>query len=104
MTADKFRSLAMKMPGAIESAHMGHPDFRLNGRIFATLGYPDENHGMVRLSAAQQSAFVKKAPEIFSTCSGSWGRQGATAVYLPPARVGLVRAALDEAKRNAMKK
>jgi hypothetical protein len=82
---------------------MGHPDFRLEGRIFATLGYPDDKYGMINLTPAQQSELVKKAPEAFSPCSGVWGRRGATAVHLASARVDLVRAALDEARRNAVK-
>ena len=104
MNADKFRSLAMSIPGAAESAHMGHPDFRLEGRVFATLGYPDENHGMIKPSPAQQCQFVKAAPDVFSPCRGAWGRCGATAVYLPAAKVGVVRAALDKARNNVSKK
>ena len=104
MTVEKFRSLALSIPGASESAHMGHPDFRLEGRIFATLGYPDERHGMVKLPPQQQQKFMKLAPEVFSPCAGAWGRGGATAVRLASARVALIRAALDEARLNAMGK
>ena len=104
MTADKFRSLALSVPGASESAHMRHPDFRLEGRVFATLGYPDEQHGMVKLTSRQQKNFVKTAPEVFRPCAGAWGRRGATAVRLASARVGLIRAALEEARRNALRK
>jgi hypothetical protein len=97
MTASQFRKLALSIPGATESAHMAHPDFRLNGKIFATLGYPDENYGMVRLSPEQQTKFVKKAPDIFSPCAGAWGKRGATSVNLASAKIPLVRAALDAA-------
>ena len=83
---------------------MGHPDFRLEGRIFATLGYPDERHGMVRLAPPQQQKFLKMAPEVFSPCAGAWGRRGATVVRLASARVGLIRAALNEARLNAIAK
>ena len=100
MTADNFRRLALEVPGAIESAHMGHPDFRIEGRIFATLGYPDESHGMVKLTPEQQRAFLEQAPGIFAPCNGDWGRQGATSVYLPSARAALVRTALESARRN----
>ena len=100
MTADKFRSLALEAAVAIESAHMGHPDFRIEGKIFATLGYPDESHGMVKLTPEQQRAFLEKAPGVFAPCNGAWGRQGATSVHLPSARVALVRAALESARRN----
>jgi len=104
MTIEKFRSLALSIPGASESAHMGHPDFRLEGRIFATLGYPDERHGMVKLAPQQQEKFVQRAPEVFGPCAGVWGRRGATAVRLASARVGLIRAALDEARLNVIGK
>ena len=104
MTADKFRSLALRIPGASESAHMEHPDFRLEGIVFATLGYPDENYGMVKLAPLQQKRFVKESPQVFSPCNGIWGRRGATAVHLASARVGLIRAALDAARRNVIKK
>lgn len=83
---------------------MGHPDFRLAGRIFATLGYPDERHGMVNLAPPQQAEFVKMAPEVFRPCAGAWGRGGATAVRLAAARVGLIRAALEEARLHVMGK
>jgi len=104
MTAEKFRCLALSIPGSSESAHMGHPDFRLGGRIFATLGYPDEKCGMVKLAPAQQKKFLAEAPGVFSPCAGVWGRRGATAVHLALARVGLVRAALEEAGKNAVRK
>jgi YjbR len=104
VTAEKFRSVALSIPGASESAHMGHPDFRLGGRIFATLGYPDEKHGMIKLTPEQQRKFVKNAPEVFSPCNGVWGLREATAVHLASAKVGLIRAALDEARQKAPKK
>ena len=104
MTADKFRSLALSIPGASESAHMGHPDFRLDGRVFATLGYPDENYGMVKLPPELQKKFVKESPDVFSPCNGMWGRRGATAVHLASARVGLIRVALEAALRKVVKK
>ena len=83
---------------------MRHPDFRLEGRVFATLGYPDERHGMVKLAPQQQEKFVKMAPDVFSPCAGAWGRCGATAVRLTPARAGLIRTALEEARRNVNRK
>jgi hypothetical protein len=100
MTADKFRRLALEVTGAIESAHMGHPDFRIEGRIFATLGYPDDSHGMVKLSPEEQRTFLETAPGIFAPCAGAWGRQGATSLHLSSARVALVRAALESARKN----
>jgi len=100
MTVAKFRRLALEVTGATESADMGHPDFRIEGRIFATLGYPDESHGMVKLTPEQQRAFLEKAPGIFAPCKGNRGRQGATSVHLPSARVALLRAAFDSARKN----
>lgn len=102
MTADKFRELALSIPGACESSHMRHPDFRLKNKIFATLGYPDELRGMVKLHPADQQKFIKKAPRAFSPCNGVWGRRGATSVHLPSARVAVIRAALDAARRNLL--
>ena len=101
MTSDDFRRLALKIPGAIERAHMHHPDFRIAGKIFASLGVPDQNWGMVKLACEQQQrAFIEKAPKIFKPASGAWGRQGYTNVYLPAATSAIIRAALDAAAGN----
>ena len=100
MTADTFRKMALKCPQAVESVHMNHPDFRINGKIFATLGHPDEKWGMVKLTPEQQRTLVGKEPEVFKPCSGAWGLRGATNVQLAPAKEGAVRAALDWAFQN----
>jgi hypothetical protein len=100
MTANKFRSLALEISGALESSHMDHPDFRIGGKIFASLGYPDDEYGMVKLTPEQQRAFLKKAPSVFDPCAGAWGKRGATSVCLRLAPVGLLRAALDAASKN----
>jgi hypothetical protein len=92
--------MALEIPNAIERSHMHHPDFRLAGRIFASLGVPDENWGMVKLTPEQQRTFIEKTPEIFKPSSGAWGRQGYTNVYLPAAKAAIVRAALDAAAKN----
>lgn len=84
MTGNNFRRIALGMTGAVEGAHMGHPDFRANGRIFATLHH-DRKHGMVKLTPEQQRRFVQSQPEVFSLESGAWGRQGCTRVLLPSA-------------------
>ena len=81
MTAKTFRRIALGMAGAIESAHMGHPDFRVNGRIFATL-HADNAHGMVKLTPEQQQRFVHDHTDAFTPESGAWGRQGCTRVRL----------------------
>jgi hypothetical protein len=104
MTSDKFRKMALKIPAAIEASHMNHPDFRVAGKIFASLGVPDKNWGMVKLTPEQQRAFIKKAPEIFKPCSGAWGRQGYTNLYLPFAKANVVRAAMEAAAKNVASK
>jgi hypothetical protein len=104
VTADKFRSLALELPGALESSHMDHPDFRIDGKVFASLGYPDNDRGMVKLTPEQQRTFLKKAPGVFDLCAGAWGKQGSTSVDLAAARVDLVRAALDAAAKNVTPK
>jgi hypothetical protein len=81
MTENQFRRIALGMEGAIESAHMGHPDFRAHGRIFATLR-GDGKHGMVALPPDEQARFIDEAPDAFLPESGAWGRQGATRVVL----------------------
>ena len=81
MTAAGFRRLALGLEGAIERAHMSHPDFRVNGRIFATL-HADEAHGMVKLTPEQQQQFISEDPRAFATESGAWGRAGCTRVTL----------------------
>ena len=101
MTIDKFRRIALEIPTAIERSHMNHPDFRVGGKVFASLGVPDESWGMVKLTTEQQRAFIKKAPKIFKPCSGAWGRQGYTNVYLASAKASIARAALDAAAKNA---
>jgi len=100
MTAETFRRLALAMPEAAEVGHMGHPDFRVRGRIFATLGYPDAGWAMVKLDPGQQEAFVSAEPEVFMPVKGGWGRGGATNVLLGTARTPSVRVALATAWRN----
>src|SRR6476620_5539068 len=100
MTADEFRKMALEIQTAVERSHMNHPAFRVAGKIFAALGIPDKNWGMVKLTPEQQHAFIEKAPKVFKPCSGAWGRQGATNVYLASAKASVVRPALDAATRN----
>jgi hypothetical protein len=73
MTAEDFRRVALGMTAAIESSHMGHPDFRANGRIFATL-HPDFQWGMVKLTPDQQDEFARQHPAAFVPEPGAWGR------------------------------
>jgi len=86
--------MALAHAGAVESAHMGHPDFRVRGRVFATLGYPDEGHGMVKLPAAKQREFTRVSPEAFAPAKGAWGRQGSTTVRLRAVKKAELRRAL----------
>jgi hypothetical protein len=101
MTSLKFRTLAWELTGVCESVHLHHPDFRVAGKIFATLAYPDEEWGMVKLTPDQQKTFMETAPSVFLPCRGIWGQRGATNVHLKSAKVGLVRAALKSAWENA---
>ena len=84
MTPKDFRRIALGMQGAVEGAHMAHPDFRANGRIFATLS-PDARWGMVKLAPTQQEEFVRAEPETFVPAKGAWGRSGCTMVQLASA-------------------
>ena len=104
MTSNEFRELALSFPEAIESAHMHHPDFRVGGKIFATLEYPNENSAMVKLSSDEQKEFVRDSPDIFTPVKGAWGRQGATRIYLRTATIDIVREALTAAWRNTAPK
>jgi hypothetical protein len=100
VTADDFRRIALSMPGAVEQAHMGHPDFRVKKRIFATLGPAGTDRGMVKLTPAQQREFALADPAIFKAVNGAWGRQGATYVHLARADEFTVHDAIATAFRN----
>ena len=104
MTAEDFRRLALGLPEAAEDAHMGHPDFRVRGKIFATLGAPDRAWGMVKLTPEQQTAFVESAPKVFAPVKGGWGLRGATNVRLRAAAARTLRPALLTAWRNVAPK
>jgi hypothetical protein len=100
MTAAKFRSLALSLPETVAAEHMNHPDFRVGGKIFATLSWPDSNHGMVKLTPVQQAAYVQAHPDIFEAIDNGWGRQGATSVVLKAAKVEILLQALKDAWLN----
>jgi len=102
MTPEEFRRLALKMPDAVEGAHMGHPDFRANGKIFATL-YPDGENGMVKLTPAQQRDFIVADPTAFTPASGAWGRQGCTTVRLASVAEDQLGEAMTLAWQNTVK-
>jgi hypothetical protein len=104
MTADDFRKLALSFPEAVESAHMHHPDFRVCGKIFATLGYPDENSAVVKLTPDEQRDLVRGDPNVFQAVKGAWGRRGSTSIHLPAAKIEIAREALGAAWRNTVPK
>jgi hypothetical protein len=100
VTAKDFRRLALSLPETEERSHMNHPDFRVCGKIFATLGYPDKTRGMVKLPPEQQHYFAKDYPDVFIPVKGAWGRQGATSVNLKAAKKETLRKAMQLAWRN----
>ena len=104
MTPDDFHRIALGLPGAMESAHMGHADFRVARKVFATLGYPDDGWGMVKLTPAQQDEFVQEAPTSFVPVKGAWGRRGGTNVLLATAGRTILERALTLAWRNVAPK
>jgi hypothetical protein len=79
---EAFRRLALSLPGVSEQAHMGHPDFRVGSRVFATLDYPGPGWAMVKLSPEEQAMLCEAAPAVFSRVKGGWGRGGATLMAL----------------------
>ena len=88
MTEDEFRAMALSLAGVIEASHMDHPDFRVGGKIFATLRYPGPGWGMVALTPDEQMLVVHAEPDVFAPAKGAWGRGGATMVNLRPRASG----------------
>jgi hypothetical protein len=99
-SAEEFRRIALAFPGAEEGSHMGHADFRVGGKIFATLGSPTDDYGMASLLPEQQADFVLLAPEAFQPAAGAWGRSGSTLVRLAAVTDHLLEAALAAAWRK----
>ncbi|MDE3109019.1 MAG: MmcQ/YjbR family DNA-binding protein [Acidobacteriota bacterium] len=104
MTSREFRRLALSFPATTEQAHVSHPDFRVAGKIFATLSYPDPKWAMVKLTPEQQAEFVAADPAVFVPVKGGWGRKGATIVKLRPAKTASVRSAITAAWCNTAPK
>jgi hypothetical protein len=104
MTANDFRKLALSLPEATEQSHMDHPDFRVGGKIFATLGYPRAGWAMVKLPPGDQQLFIVADPKAFVPIKGAWGAKGATNVILKAATKARVRQALRAAWRNTAPK
>ena len=104
MTSNDFRRIALSLPETTEGSHMEHPDFRVGGKIFATLGYPGPGWAMVKLSPEQQGELVHDHPSVFVPVKGGWGRRGATNVRLKGAKKASVRTALVAAWQNTAPK
>jgi hypothetical protein len=94
VTVDESRTLALSLPDATEGAHMGHPDFRVRGKIFATLSYADRGWGMVKLKPDQQAVLMQAEPAVFTPVKGGWGKKDCTNVCLESATSTSVRDAL----------
>jgi len=94
MNAADFRRIALSFEGAEEGSHMGAPDFRVGGRIFATLASQDQGYGNLMLTPEQQADFVRELPEVFLPIKGGWGRMGATHIRLAKANEEVLTGAL----------
>jgi hypothetical protein len=104
MSSSRFRRAALSLPEAVEGSHLGRADFRVGKRIFASLGYPDDAWGMVKLTPEQQSVLVEAEPDIFRPVPGGWGKQGNTNVRLAKADPATLRSALTMAWQNVAPK
>jgi hypothetical protein len=85
MTAEDFRRIALSFDGAEESSHMGVPDFRVGGRIFATLASQDDGFGNLKLTPELQQLLIAESPDVFLPIKGGWGRMGMTHIRLDEA-------------------
>jgi hypothetical protein len=100
MTGRQFRRLALGLPEVTESAHFDHPDFRFRNKVFATLGYPDQRWGMLKLSREEQNELLRRSPEVFRPAAGAWGRSGSTVVILSGITTADFRPILRQAWEN----
>jgi hypothetical protein len=100
MTAAEFRRMALSLPEVIEGSHMGHADFRVGGKIFATLGYPSDRFAVVMLSPQDQDLIVRDHPKTFAPVAGAWGASGSTTIVLRGASKRAVAIALEAAWRK----
>jgi hypothetical protein len=99
-TASDFRRIALSLPETEERKHMNHPDFRVAGKIFATLAYPNKHFAMVKLTPIQQADFVQSPPAAFTPATGAWGRKGCTHILLAKTNKRALKAAILAAWRN----
>lgn len=101
---DDFRRIALSLPGAEESSHMGATDFRVDGRIFATLASAKEGYGNLMLTLEQQQSFIEELPEVFLPIKGGWGRMGMTHIRLAVAHEDVMAGALHTAWKLRVEK
>jgi len=104
MNAKDFRRIALSFDGAEEGSHMGAVDFRVGGRIFATLAHERHGYGNLMLTPEQQAAFVEEMPEVFLPVHGGWGRMGATHIRLAAASEDVLEGALRTAWKLRIEK
>src|SRR5262252_4110979 len=104
MNADDFRRIALSLDGAEASSHMRQPDFRVGGKIFATLASEKQGYGNLMLTPEQQAAFVEEMPEVFLPIPGGWGRHGATHIRLAEANEDVLHGALHAAWKVRVEK
>jgi hypothetical protein len=104
MNAVDFRRIALSLEGAEENSHMGAPDFRVGGRIFATLASEAKGYGNLMLTPEQQALFVEEEPEVFLPVAGGWGRNGATHIRLEKANEDILAGALHAAWKLRVEK
>jgi hypothetical protein len=102
VTESEFRKIALSLPETIEKSHVGHPDFRVKGgKIFATLGYPNQGFAVLILTADQQNELIGRYPEMFEPVKGGWGKRGSTQVLLGAAKRKVIESAMKIAWKNA---
>lgn len=104
MNASDFRRIALRLEGAEEGLHCGQPDFRVGGRIFATLASEKEGYGNLKLTLEQQAAFVEDMPDVFLRIPGGWGRMGMTHIRLAAASEDVLEGALRTAWKLRVEK
>ena len=104
MKAADFRRIALSLEGAKEGSHMGAADFRVGGRIFATLASEKQGYGNLMLTKQQQADFVRELPDVCLPIPGGWGRMGATHIRLAQASEDVLAGALRTAWRLRVEK
>jgi hypothetical protein len=104
MTGSAFRRIALTLPDSTEGSHFGNPDFRVGGRIFATLSLERDGYGVLLLTPEQQAGMVQDEPAVFSPVPGGWGRNGSTRVLLAKVAPDVLEAALRTAWQSRVAK